>query len=564
MPAAPSASLTTDRPPPAVPSQTLPTAPGRLDGPVLTVTDKKGKALGRLGVKDLDAVLAAFARPGATAEERWRGAAVVRRVQQRDGWFRCGCLGPGEDPPVLVPVKEAYIRREASRPDHADGCPFESDAEDRARHARSLRAREPGDGFRLARAIKAAGSAPARDDADSGGEPGAEAGQGASRGPAKVYYRTKLSQLLFELLHAAGVHRVGPGPRGRETQVQALYAAARGISLGGELRLSSVLETNPDRLQDFIGGIRARARWPRGRRPHGVLVFVAARIEGEALVAASGASVAVEGPISVFGPGRGWVRRGPFVVAVLVASPDGHTPPVPLEAYAHPCWSNDDMLPVDSTHERRCLGILVGFQGWMAGQGCAVEIEKPLHDRSRYYTGREEADGVVKPDFEGTVRTATGVFLRSFVIEVKGFDHAEYRRAKARLERAVRDKRVHYVEHLAHGGVPEAEGDLRLRRDLVRLGRWAAAKAAAPPSPASVAPPPTRPDADRGHPHSLPPAAPTSTAASAWAAPAQAAAQPPAPETNDVQVTLRAALHEAFGPLRAATLRLSRALRRGR
>jgi len=36
----------------------------------------------------------------------------------------------------------------------------------------------------------------------------------------------------------------------------------------------------------------------------------------------------------VFGPGMGRVRTGPFVVAVLVASPDGRAPLTPLKGYA--------------------------------------------------------------------------------------------------------------------------------------------------------------------------------------------------------------------------------------
>ena len=56
--------------------------------------------------------------------------------------------------------------------------------------------------------------------------------------------------------------------------------------------------------------------------------------------------LAVEGPIGVFGPGRGNTRNGPFIMAVLVASPDGRAPPVPMKAFAQPCWSADDILPL--------------------------------------------------------------------------------------------------------------------------------------------------------------------------------------------------------------------------
>ncbi len=54
----------------------------------------------------------------------------------------------------------------------------------------------------------------------------------------------------------------------------------------------------------------------------------------------------------------------------------------------------------------RYLGRL---QAWMAGQRHVVAITKPLYDRSAYDLGRTEPDRVVKPDFEGTIHTATGV-----------------------------------------------------------------------------------------------------------------------------------------------------------
>jgi len=153
-----------------------------------------------------------------------------------------------------------------------------------------------------------------------------------------------------------------------------MQEAAQRISLGGDLRLSAVLELDPSRIDDLVGHIRLWACWLKGRHPHGVLVFIAERIEGDTVVSVSGTRLTIEEPISVFGPGKGRVWHGPSAVAVLVASPDGLAPLVPIEAYAHPCWSATDLLPVDSTHERRCADILVSFQSWMAGKGLTVEI----------------------------------------------------------------------------------------------------------------------------------------------------------------------------------------------
>jgi len=468
---------------------------------MLSVIDKKGRVVGRLSPGDEAAMLAAFAYSGATAEARTRGADVVRPAQQRDCWFRCDCLGAADPAPVLVPITETHIRRSPHHPEHAEGCPFEMTAAEREGYVASLREPAAGESFRLARAIgqpgvalvREAGGASACEDEDD------EDGQAVARGVHTARReRSKLSQLLFKLLADARVHQVGRGPRGHADQQAALYAAAREISLGGDLRLSGVLYTDAGQLADLVGRVRLRARWPDGRRPHGVLVFTAERLEGDVIVAVSGTRLTVEGPIAVFGPGSGRVRTGPFVVAVLVASPDGRAAMAPLKAYAHPCWSATDMLPVDSSHERRSLDRLVGFQAWMAAQGYVVEVTKPLHDRSRYFLGREEPDQLVKPDFEGKVFAADGRFARSFCVEVMGLNSPTYRARKQRLKEILTRKPGRYLEHLAHDGIAQEDGDQQFRQALFDFGQATIRtdqrkSAAAPASAAATGPRPLPP-----------------------------------------------------------------------
>ena len=453
---------------------------------MLSVVDKKGRVLGSLGAEDGHAMLAAFAQSGAGVEARERGADVVRAAQQRDCWFRCDCLGT-EPAPILVPVTETHIRRSPHHPDHAEGCPFEMTAAERESYAASLREPGVGDSFQLARAIGPPGRALVRDAGAGEGVGNAgedEDGQGAGRGVHSAgRERTKLSQLLFKLLSDTRLHQVGRGPRGHADQQAALYKAARGISLGGDLMLSGVLYTDAGQLDDLVGRVRLRARWPEGRRPHGVLVFAAGRIEDDVVVAVSGTRLTVEGPVAVFGPGKGRVRNGPFVVAVLVASPDGRKPLAPLKAYAHPCWSSTDMLPLDSANERRSLDILVRFRDWMGRQGYTVEITKPLHDRSHYYLDGEKPDQVVKPDFEGKVFASDGRFVRSLVVETLGFRHATYRAKKQRLKEILTRKPGRYLEHLAHDGIDPAEGDRRFRKDLLTFGQGVIDTASRRPAP---------------------------------------------------------------------------------
>ena len=461
------------------------------------MVDKKGRMASRLSPGDEDAMLSAFAYSGATADMRARGADVVRAAQQQDCWFRCDCLGAGLAP-VLVPMAETHIRRSPHHPEHAEGCPFEMTPAEREGYAASLREPETGGSFQLARAIGRPDGALVRDAGAGNGAGGLEEdedGPGMIRGLHSAYReRSKLSQLLFKLLADARVHQVGRGPRGHADQQAALYQAARGISLGGDLRLSGVLYTDAGQLDDLADRIRLRARWPDGRRPHGVLVFAAERIEDDVIVAVSGTRLTVEGPIAVFGPGKGRVRNGPFVVAVLVASPDGRAALAPLKAYAHPCWSATDILPLDSSHERRALDLLVRFQGWMAERGYTVEVTKPLYDRSRYFMGKEEPDQLVKPDFEAKVFAANSRFVRSLVVEVMGLDTPVYRAKKQRLKQILTRKAGQYLEHLAHEGFGQAEGDGQFRRGLFEFGKAVIIadkrKVAAMPPPMAVPAPP--------------------------------------------------------------------------
>lgn len=444
--------------------------------PVLSLVDKNDSPVRHLRTVEFDAMLAAFGRAGATVEARRRGAGAARQAQQRECWFRCDCLeGMQEPSPILVPVLERFIRRSPHHADHADACPFEMGDVASADYAKGVREPKPDDIFRLAGKIDADGAALPGDD-DSGETAGNARGLGArsgrSREVCKAYERSKLSQLLFKLLSDAQVRRVGRGPRGHANQWEAVYRAARGILLGDDLPLSDVLHTDPGQLDLLLGCISSRQRWPRERRPHGVLVFTAVRIEGEVIVAVSGTRLAVEGPpIAVFGPGRGDTRTGPFIVAVLVASPDGRRQPVPMKAFAQPCWSLRDILPLDSSKERVSLDILVRYQSWMGDQWYAVEITKPLDDRAKYYFGDKEPDQVVKPDFEGTIHAIAGRrFARSVVVETMGFDTSEYRVKKQRLKEILTRKPGHYLEHQAHDPAAQAVHDLRFRRDLFAFG----------------------------------------------------------------------------------------------
>ena len=71
----------------------------------------------------------------------------------------------------------------------------------------------------------------------------------------------------------------------------------------------------------------------------------------------------------MFGPGQDNARAGAFIVEVPVASPDGCAPPVPMKAFAQPCWSAGDILPLDSGWERASLDIMFAVAVARKGTG---------------------------------------------------------------------------------------------------------------------------------------------------------------------------------------------------
>jgi len=111
---------------------------------------------------------------------------------------------------------------------------------------------------------------------------------------------------------------------------------------------------------------------------------------------------------------------------------------------------------------------------------------------------------VVKPDFEGAIHAANVSFLRSFAVEVMGYDHPEYRAVKARVKAAITGKRVHFLEHLAHDPARMEEHDRVFRSSLTQLGKRAISKAryvpALPAAPIRPTPLPSATPALPSHP----------------------------------------------------------------
>lgn len=104
------------------------------------------------------------------------------------------------------------------------------------------------------------------------------------------------------------------------------------------------------------------AHWLRLKRnrPHGVLIFRAARIRAGVIEPIAGEPLPVRGRIAVFGERQVDARdgeaeraaRAPYLVACVVGISRPDEPVEVLSAYAHPCASAWHLMLVNSAQER--------------------------------------------------------------------------------------------------------------------------------------------------------------------------------------------------------------------
>lgn len=410
-------------------------------------------------------------------------AANVVRRWQLDGsghWILCDCTGPlieGSNPPALVPVAEAHLRRHVhgAWPTHAPDCDFFRDpAEQRdltASYRRADRERPVIRGF--------------------GGDD--HPVRPAISGFSHAEERPPLARLLMRLMDDAGLTRILPSrlPIGVPDQYRQLRDAARKTILAGKVRVGSWLETFVPHYKDFCRRIETVApeKFP-GSRPHGLLIGIAQTVSEGIVTFRGDVSIDVVGRIAVFGEREGHgrfqseeERRPPYLVAGLVARPAPDAPAGLLRLYAHPVLSPGRLLLVDSDYERRTARRLISAQIWLLkARNILMTITKPQFD-----IGPSPATegGIVRadagevdtptgppliPDFVVKARKANGV-TATVIVETMGYDDHRYIERKSRLHPLMRAAlgNAPLVVHLCHRstGDPD-EVDRELGRQVLR------------------------------------------------------------------------------------------------
>ena len=429
---------------------------------------------------------AAIGKGEATSETRRIYDLVTEAVRDADCWILCDCLPEGSEQPVIVPARGQNRIRLGNRPDapvpHDGDCVFR------------LRGSSRGGSRYWFNPLTRDGH-----DVDPGGpDREHDIGSRARRSVPEVAY------LLKCFIREARLHTLAGAARfASPTDALAeLKRAAVAFPVAPGIRADEVLFTDPASWHSgqVREGLDVVARsWPRGPPRCGFLCWVAHDVEGR--------------DINGENPGAGHVRvaspvvspvihdrrvEGPWLfLGVAAQSGDRHGWECRM-AYAQPIASPELPIPVESGYERQALLSLPQLVRDLRsdrelrevlGGAVEVELQKPLFPvRVR--------EGLCLPDVLLTV-TRPGISAdragdpgagspdgpfddrdrARYVVEVMGFDDAEYERKKEathrRMERLGRVIRLEGKQFGSDHNSLERQRDriaTRVAKDLV--WRW--------------------------------------------------------------------------------------------
>ncbi len=386
--------------------------------------------------------------------------AMLNAARDADRWILCDCREEEGQWPVIVPVRRTRARFALSnRPDteepHAGDCVF----------ARGETGNRAGGGARPAVFDDMFDPFPdgetfAEDEpAPAAGDRWGFAGLSHGRPPRTV------SAMLHTLTDAARLNMlaVADGFSSERQWLAEIERAAGAFRLAPGVPMPAFLFTDP---ADWRSGEVARKLeaaepdWPERHKPFALLCWTARDVDGTGINRAHPRLGQVEVRSRVAAPEVGRNRvPGPWLFLGLVARSEDSRQWECLRARAQPVVSTLCPVPVDSHAERRALGTLrrlvhslendPGLREKLGG-AVRAELEKPLF---RF----ETAGGPCLPDFLLTVtrpggrghtpgrpgpRGADGRYdpggVARYVVEVMGFDDAEYESGKVDMHRRMR------------------------------------------------------------------------------------------------------------------------------
>ncbi|MCY3754315.1 MAG: hypothetical protein OXG99_09540 [Alphaproteobacteria bacterium] len=376
--------------------------------------------------------------------------AMLNAARDEKRWILCDCQEEEGQQAVIVPVRRtrrhfALSNRPDTQEPHAEDCVF---ARGKAGGGGGGRSSVFDDMFD-----------PFTDGGRLAGEPApAAADRWGFEGLAPGRQPRTLSGMLGALMDAARLNAlaVADGFSSERQWLAEIAHAAEAFRLAPGVPMPAFLFTDPADWR--LGAVARRlaaaeSNWPERHRPFALLCWTAREVDETAINRSWPRLGHVEVRSKVTAPSV-WQNRvpGPWLFLGLVARSEDRRQWECLSASAQPIVSTLCPVPVDSHSERRALGTLRRLaQGLEADPGLRhalggavrAELEKPLF---RF----ETAGGPCLPDFLLTItrpgggghmpgnpgprrtdgRYDAGGILR-YVIEVMGFDDAEYESGKA-------------------------------------------------------------------------------------------------------------------------------------
>ncbi|MGK7913050.1 MAG: hypothetical protein AB4050_16470, partial [Synechococcus sp.] len=262
---------------------------------------------------------------------------------------------------------------------------------------------------------------------------------------SRLTSRPKLARMLFTLLEEAQLHIIRPGWWRQHSlgwqQLRKLERTRRHIV--NRIPLKHYLTTQPGAIARGCRQLEVLAHnganeWPPHVKPQAFFVGIAIAADLQRRIVRPLGQLdplTVEDELTCFVP-PGGQASGPFWVFVHVGESRVNPGDYCLrQAYVHPVFSTELLVPVDSHAERQTLDLLLTAQRLLHAQGYGIVIAKPLHD---FCTGAGEP---YRPDFV-LYPHQRGVGLQPgdcIVVETMGFTDPDYAERKSKTHQRMRE-----------------------------------------------------------------------------------------------------------------------------
>lgn len=244
-----------------------------------------------------------------------------------------------------------------------------------------------------------------------------------------------------------------------------------GKRLNNRVPMADYLSFDASGIEDFKRRItRNDPRWSVASRPHGLLITRVQAVRNRSIFPYEGEPIPVRGRLSVWAEIDGERRmsdpiagdgRRPYVAIALFAQTHQHGSVDCQRCYVHPCRDVEDLMMVDSQHERDTILELLDVRNWLK-KDCDIDLNfrKPLFDEAPQFG--DGARPILLPDFILETDSPNAIVPR-LLVETMGYSNNDYR---TRKDHVVPMMETFYgsavVKHDMHGPA----GELQTRRNV--------------------------------------------------------------------------------------------------